>query len=287
MTLGVVDMAMVGGLGIEELDASALGNTWIFGTLIFGLGMGFGLDPIISQSHGAGDSKRIALALQRGVVVALLMSVPIALAWAFTDGALNLFGQAEEMSQMAQAYVQIQIFSIPTFLIFNTLRQYLQGRGIVYPALWIVLVGNAFNIVANWLLIYGHWGFPTMGIEGAGLATASTRCFLLLSLYLWMRAFHLFDGAWLPWSREALALGGLAEIFHFGLPVALQYGLEGWAFQLTTIMAGWLGEVELAAHSISLNLSSIAFMLPLGLSMGAATRVGNLIGQGRFQGCAT
>jgi MATE family multidrug resistance protein len=119
-----------------------------------------------------------------------------------------------------------------------------------------------------------------MGLAGAGIATGTTRVILLAALVIWVWKFRLHEGAWTRPDRSAFDRRGLREILGHGVPVGIQYGLEGWAFQIATLMSGRLGEVELAAHVIVLNLASVAFMLPLGVSMGAATRVGNLIGAG-------
>lgn len=278
MLLGVVDTLMVGRLGVHELDAASLGNVWLWGTLIFGMGVIFGMDPIVAQAHGARDDRRIGRALQQGLVVALVCSVPLGLSWWLAEEALVGMGQVPALAADAERYLVIQIPSIPAFLGFTALRQYLQGRGIVAPALWITLIANVLNVILDWALIFGHLGLPAMGLTGAAIATTITRSFLFVGLALWVWRYRLHEGAWHGWSRAAFDPRGLGEIFAFGIPVALQYGLESWAFQGVAIMAGWLGEVELAAHTIVLNMASLTFMLPLGISIGAATRVGNLIG---------
>ncbi len=281
MSLGVVDMLMVGQLGVHELDAVALGNIWVFGTFVFGMGLVFGLDPIITQAHGAGDGKRVGLALQQGILIAAVASLPQALAWQGTGTVMVLFGQDPELAEAAHRYVTTQTVSIPAFLMFIALRQYLQGRGIVMPSLIVIIIANGFNVIANWALIFGHLGFPALGLEGAAMATAATRLFQLGVLVALVRFARLHEGAWLSWSWRSLHWADILQIVKYGVPVSLQYGLEMWAFQFSTLMAGWLGEAELAAHSIALNMAALAFMLPLGISLGAATRVGNLLGAGK------
>ncbi|MCH9687243.1 MAG: MATE family efflux transporter [Deltaproteobacteria bacterium] len=281
MLLGVVDTMMVGHLGTAALDAAALGSLWIWGTFVFGLGLVFGMDPVISQAHGAGQPHRIARALWRGLVVATLATPLLAASWWLTTPGLSLMGQDPALAEAAGRYVEIQLFSAWPMLGFFVLRQYLQGREIVMPALGAVIVANLFNVVANWALIFGHLGLPAMGLEGAGLATGLTRCVLCVALAAWIWLGRLYRGAWEPPSLAALDPRGLAEIIRHGIPIGLQYGLETWAFQITTLLAGVLGEASLAAHVIALNLASLTFMIPLGLSQGAATRVGNLVGAGR------
>jgi len=281
MMLGVVDTIMVGGIGSDALAAVALGTVWVFGTLVFGLGVALGIDPLLTQAHGAGDGAAVGLTMQRGLVVAALAGVPIALLWLWTEDVLVLAGQSPVLARMAHDYVLVQMPSVPAFLGFVVLRSYLQGRSIVAPTLWVTLIANLLNVACNWVLIHGELGFPRLGLTGAGIATGVTRTlmFVMLALAIWRGGLH--RGAWQPWSGAALDPAGLRRIVVLGLPVGLQLGLEMWAFQVATLMAGWLGEAELAAHTVVLNLASMAFMLPLGISMAAVTRVGNLLGAGQ------
>ncbi|MBL8972342.1 MAG: MATE family efflux transporter [Myxococcales bacterium] len=283
MMLGVVDTIMVGGIGSDALAAVALGTVWVLGTLVFGLGVTLGIDPLLTQAHGAGDGPAVGLALQRGLVVAALASLPIGWLWLWTEEVLLLAGQTPTLARMAHDYVIVQVVSVPAFLGFTVLRSYLQARSIVAPTLWVTLVANLLNAGFNYVLIHGELGFPRLGLTGAGVATGLTRTllFVLLALVIWRG--RLYVGAWRPWSRLALAPRGLGQIFALGLPVGVQLGLEMWAFQLATLFAGWLGEKQLAAHVVALNLASMSFMVPLGISMAAVTRVGNLLGAGRPQ----
>lgn len=284
MGFGVVDLLMLGRLGVAELDASALGNLWLFGTAIFGIGVMFGLDPIIAHAHGRGDGERAGLALQRGLIVAGLVSIPLIASGWWTEEVLLLLGQEVELCRDAETYVLVQIWSTAPMLWFYALRQYLQGREIVTPALWVTLACNLFNVAGNELLIFGHFealGIPALGLRGAGLASAATRTLLLVGLVIWTLRARLHVGAWQPWSRAAFDPRGLLEILRYGAPVGMQYTLEVWAFQASTLLAGELGRHELAAHSIVLNLASVTFMMPLGISFGASTVIGNLVGAGR------
>jgi MATE family multidrug resistance protein len=285
MAFGVVDTLMVGRVGIAELDAAALGNVWFWGTMIFGVGIVYGLDPIIAQAHGRGDGERAGLALQQGMIVSTLVAIPlIALGW-LTEEVMVAFGQDPVLAHMAEDYMVVQQWSIAPLLWFYTLRQYLQGREIVAPALWLALLANVFNVIGNEALIFGvPWlGLPELGLRGAGLASGCTRAFMAVGLVVWTLAAGLHRGAWLPWSTRALEPRGLLEVLRYGIPVGLHYTLEVWAFQLSTLLAGELGRNELAAHTIVLNVASVTFMVPLGISFGASTVIGNLIGKGRLQ----
>ncbi|MBW2282590.1 MAG: MATE family efflux transporter [Deltaproteobacteria bacterium] len=278
MTMGVVDTLMVSRIGFEALAAAALGNACVWGTLMFVQGAVMGIDPFVSQAHGARDGDRAALALQHGLVVAVLASLPVAALWLFTEDFLILARQSPELARVAHDYVRVQIPSIPLFAAFLALRQYLQGRTIVLPAMWVMLLANVFNAFANWVLIFGKLGFPELGVLGAGIATSLNRGFVLVALVVWVAVFRLHRGAWRPWDRAAFDPRGIARVLRIGIPVAITLSLEAWAFQVSMLMAGTLGAATLAAHSVVMNVISFIFMVPLGISIGASTRVGNLIG---------
>jgi MATE family multidrug resistance protein len=278
MLLGVVDTLMIGRVGVDALAASAMANAWIFGLLLFGQGFVHGIDPLITQYHGAGKPDEVALACQRGVVIALLVSLPICGLLLATDVFLLWMGQEPRLAAAAYRYTVVQVPSAPAYFVFIALRQYLQGRGIVRPTMWVILAVNVFNAGANWVLIFGKLGFPALGLYGAGIATALSRFATLLGLGLFIWAFDLHRGAWLRWSRKVLDPAALRRISAFGAPVAIQMALEVWAFSAGTLLAGRLGAAALAAHTIVLNMAALAFMLPLGISQAAVTRVGNLLG---------
>ena len=186
MMLWVVDIVMVGAVGYEELGAASLGRLVVMGTMMFGMGVVLGIDPLITQAHGAGDSRRIGLTVQSGLVLAVLISFPVGAIWLFTEPIMIWTGQDPGLSAMAHDYVLVQLPLIPFFLLFTVLRQYLQGRAIVYPTMWVVFLGNAVNIVANWALIFGKLGFPELGLLGAGIATCITQGFMLAGLGAWI-----------------------------------------------------------------------------------------------------
>jgi MATE family multidrug resistance protein len=281
MLLGFVDVVMVGHYATEALAAASLANVWLMGSMMFFMGILMGLDPLISQAHGAGDGARCGLALQRGLALALMLSPLLALAWYFTEPALLLTGQTPELAREAAKFARVQIPSVPFLMASVAIRSYLQGRGIVLPSMWVALVANLWNAGLAWLLIYGKLGAPELGLEGAGIATALTRVFSFLAIALIVWRLGLTQGAWTPWSARAFERRGLAEIARIGLPIAVQTCLEVWAFSSSALIAGRLGESVLAGHSVVMNLASISFMVPFGLSIGASIRVGNLIGAGR------
>jgi len=284
MMLGVVDTLMLGRVSREALDAAALGNLWAMGTVVVGLGVVLGVDPLIAQAHGAGDGRAVGLVTQRGLVVASLVAVPVVALWTCTGAGLTLLGQEPALAAEAQVYVTAQLHGAPAYLIFAVLRAYLQGRGITRPMVVVVLAANVVNALADWVLIFGALGARRLGVFGAGLATGTTRVFMVAGLAWLIVRQKLYRGAWTPWSRAALDRAGLASVARGGLGIGVQLGLEVWAFQAAMLLAGRLGEAPLAAYAVVINLASFSFMVPLGVSMAAVTRVGNLIGAGDPRG---
>lgn len=281
MLMGFVDTVLLGHVGVHELAASSIANVWIHGTLFFAMGVIIGIDPLIAQAHGRGDGDAVGLAGQRGLVLALALSVPLAICWYATEWVLLAVGQDPLLARDAQVFARVQIPSIPFFLAFSALRQYLQCRGIVRPAMWVILFANVVNALLAWALIFGHLGLPALGLWGAGIATSLTRgfCFFGLSWMIWYLALHV--GAWPRPSAAIFDAQAFRRVLGLGFPVAIHFSLEIWAFSGAALLAGLLGAVPLAAHTIALNLASLTFMLPLGISQGAVTRVGNLLGANR------
>jgi MATE family multidrug resistance protein len=282
MGMGFVDLVVVGRVSVEAFAAVALANPWQYATLMFAQGILMALDPVVSQAHGARDGARAAEAFQQGCVLALAMSPWVILCWTQTEEVLLLFGQDPALARQAERYLAVQMPSVPFFLVYAALRQYLQGREIVRPVLWVVLLGNVVNALANWVLVFGHWGFPALGLVGAGIATSVTRVAMLGAGIALVFGFRLHEGAWVPWTRRAFEVRGLRLLLAIGFPIAIQTSLELWAFATSNLIAGRLGGVPVAAHALVMNLASITFMVPLGIAQGTAVRVGNLIGAGRL-----
>jgi len=278
MMMGMVDTAMVGRVSVDALAAASIGNAFVYTTLLAANGLLMGMDPVVSHAHGRGDGRTAGIALQRGLVIAALLSVVLGALWVLIGPALTLLRQEPRLVEAAGTYVRVQIPSIVFFLGFTALRQQLQGREIMRPAMWATLIANLSNALLNWVLIFGHWGFPAMGLEGAGIATAVNRVVMLAILVWLVRAAGLLEGAWVPWTRDALAPRGLLRIVALGWPVSLQMALEILAFSGSTLVAGWIGATAVAAHQVTLNFAALSFMMPLGISQAAATRVGNLLG---------
>jgi MATE family multidrug resistance protein len=284
MTMGAVETLMVGHLGPNELAASALGNVWEWTWLCLGLGLVMGIDPLISQAHGRGDGPGTALALQRGLVLGVLASVPICVCLAFTREGLLWLGQDPEVAELAGTYNLFKLPTVPCYLIYSALRQYLQSRTLMLPVTLVMWTGNLIHVLLAWLLVFGGPGVPALGLVGAAIAESTTFVLLVVGLSAAIWVFKLYRGAWRRWRRDAISPRGLLQTARLGAPIGMQIAFEAWAFSIATFMAGWIGRDAIGGHQIVLNLAALAFMIPLGVAQGAATRVGNLVGAGDAAG---
>ena len=282
MSLWVIDVIMLGQVSVHALDAASLGRLWMFGTSILTIGLLLGLDPVAAQAYGAGDRRGLVLAGQRGLVSVLLLA-PVWLGLALSTGpALELSGQDPALAAEAHRYVLAQLPGLPCFFGYIVLRHWLQAQGRMKPIMWATISVNAVNVFFNWLLIFGHWGLPALGAVGAGVATGIAMVYVFA--FLAVAAHGLGEGSpwrgWRGWGRTVLHGRSIGRMLALGAPVGLQMGLEYWAFSITTLWAGWLGHDPLAAHTVAVSISSLTFMVPMGISFAAVTRVGNLVGAG-------
>lgn len=282
MLMGVVDAMMLGRVSAAALASGALGHIVAIALIMFGSGVLAALDPLIAQAHGAGDHRAVAAHFQRGVVMAGMLTLPFALALWDVRGLLELLGQPAEAIGDAAAYARAIIPGILAYLLFVSLRQTLQAMSIVRPAALAIVAGNVANVVGNYALIFGHFGAPALGVAGSGWSTSICRWAMLL--YLFFASRRTLAPYWRGFTAEALALRGQLLLLRIGVPIGLHYSVELLIFATVALLIGRMGVTELAGHQIAINIISLSFMIPLGVSGAAATRVGNAIGRGDLAG---
>ena len=284
MMLGFVDTLLLGRLSVAALDAVALANMYGWAALALGMGAVMGMDPLVSQAYGDGDSEAAALALQRGLVVAFGVGIPVGIAWSLTEPALLLLGQDPELARLAQEYNLLRAPSAPFILSFTAIRGWLAGRNVVAPAMWLAVGMNVLNAVLGWALIFGKLGLPRLELTGAALVASAVAIAEPAALWAVIRFGGIHHGAWRRWDRRSFDVRGLLQIVRIGFPTGLQMSLEGSAWSLAAMMAGWLGPSALAAHTIVLNMIALWFQVPVGISLAGSVRVGNLLGASDLPG---
>ena len=278
MLMGAVDTVMVGRVSPTDLAAVALGNLYFFGVAVFGMGVLFGLDPVISQAVGAEDRVAVARGVQRGAVLSLALAVGASLLLLPAGPILTLLRQPPDVVPVARGYALASILGVLPFYLFNVVRQSLQAMEKVAPILATVVLANLFNVFFNWILIYGNLGFPALGAVGSGWATSLSRWFMLLALlgigWRWV------GGYVRPFRREAFAAAPLVRFLRLGTPIGVQQVLEFGVFGAAGLLMGWMGTVAMASHQVALNLAALTFMVPVGIAQAAAVLVGQAVGRG-------
>ena len=278
MTMGVVDTIMVGHLSPAALAGVALGNVYFFGAAIFGLGVLMALDPVIAHAVGAGDHAAIGRGVQRGVVLAVLLTIPTALLLWPAPEFLAFLRQPAEVAPAAGAYARVSIPGVLGLFLFTVFRQSLQALHRVRPIVITIVLANLANVLLNWVFTYGRLGAPALGVAGAALAT--TICRLLMAALLLLLAWPLLGPHVRPFHREALERRPLGRLLRLGAPIGAQHQLEYGVFGLVALLMGRMGTHQVGGHQIALNLASVTFMVPLGLSAAAAVVVGHAVGRG-------
>ncbi|MCZ4279340.1 MATE family efflux transporter [Kiloniella laminariae] len=284
MALVTTDVIMMGWLGPKFLAAGTLASSLMSPFYLFGIGLVSAVAPMIAQAIGARDFKSVRRTVRQGFWVSVLLAAfLVALIW--NTKAIFLFaGQTEESSGMAQVYVHYAIWHLFASFLFLVLRCLLSAQGKTKVILVITLAGIVVNGLGNYALMFGNWGFPRLELMGAGISTTFVNTVMFLIALGYILTHHRFKRyailvrLWKPdWNR-------FFEIFRIGLPVGCMLTAETGLFAAATLLMGWLGTNELAAHAVALQCASIAFMIPLGISQAATIRVGLAYGAKKSEG---
>jgi MATE family multidrug resistance protein len=256
-----------------------------FPIVICATGMLFGMDTEVAQSFGARDDAACRRTLVQGLWLSAMVGPVAAASLAAMLPLLRGLGTNAHVMELLDPFVKALLWGVLPLLFYTALRRYLQAINIVKPITFAVVSANLLNFCGNWLLMYGNWGFPKMGLEGSGYSTSISRLYiagvLLIAVVLHeRRAVVRVPIDWLPHAALIRRLAAL------GFPSAMQILAEGAVFGIVSVMAARFDEVSLAAHSIAVNVISITYMVPLGISSAAAVRVGQAAGRRSPQGIA-
>lgn len=281
MLMGIVDTMMVGRLpdSAASIGAVSLGHALFIVLGLTGAGLLLGLDTLVAQSFGAGNVADCHHSLLNGAYLAVAMTPLLMAAGWLSFPLFSLLGIDPGLLQLTIPYLKALLWGMLPLLLYFAFRRYLQAMNLVAPVAFALISANLVNVVANWALIYGHLGFPRMGVEGAGWATCLSRAYmagvLLIAIVRHDRRYG--TGLWAVASRPDPVR--IRRLVALGLPASAQLLLEISAFSAASGLAGKLGALPLASHQIALNTASFMFMVPLGISSAAAVRVGQAVGR--------
>ena len=279
ITMSMVDTLMVGRISPEAIGAVGVGGALFFAVGVFAMGLLLGLDTLVSQAFGAKRLDECHVWLLHGVALALALTPPVmATLWLLT-ASLEHWGFHPDVLALTAPYLSTLTWSVPPLLLYAAFRRYLQGMGVVRPVMIALVLANVMNALANWVLIFGKFGAPALGVRGAAWATVASRVVMagaLLAVIVYRERskapglFHTPLRIEMPRARRLLALG---------FPAAMQTVLEVGAFAAASAFAARLVPAALAAHQIALHFVAFTFMIPLGVGSAGAVRVGHAVGR--------
>ena len=272
---GLADTIMVGQYGTNELAASSFVNNVLNAFIIFGTGFSFALTPLVGENLARDKRYVVSAWLKNGIVANFLLSLLLVAVLTLIYFNLDMFGQKESLLPLIRPYFLISMISVVFIMLANSFRQFVEGITDPSVSMWILIIGNALNILGNYVLIYGKWGFPEMGLVGAGWSTLFSRIFMFVMFVLVFLCRPSYKAYRKGFKRMWVLPNRLVRITKLGVPIALQQGLEAVTFSLTAIMVGWLAtytEENMAAHQVVIAISTISFTTYLGLGSATAIR---------------
>jgi MATE family multidrug resistance protein len=284
MSINVTDTVMIGWLGPKQLAAAVLATQGFFLFWMFGAGFAQAVMPVAANAAGRGDVRGVRRSVRMGLWVILaygaLSMVPL---WKM-EAILLALGQDPEIAALAGSFMHVLQWSMFPALGIAGLRSYLSVLDRAHVVLFVTLFGTLVNALGNWALIFGHFGLPALGMQGAAIASVATNlamCAILVAYTAMsppLKRYELYVRFWRPdWPA-------FTEVLRLGWPISTTIIAEVGLFAAASIMMGWLGAIALAAHGIALQLASIAFMAPLGLANAATVRVGRAHGAEDWRG---
>ncbi len=276
--VSLIDNMMVGHVGTTELAAASFANSVFMIGMVFGMGITFGVTPLVGKAFGDNDYRTTVIWLKNGVfshfIAGLLLTLIMFGVYLF----LPLMGQPPEVLELAKPYYILLCFSYFPFLLFFSFKQFFEGIGNTKIAMLITLTANVVNIIVNYVLIFGKLGFSEMGLNGAGIGTLVSRIIMPIMFVYFIARKSRFLEYFRSARLEQITKDRILQLFRIGIPIAFQLIVEVTAFGIGAVMMGWLGETSLAAHQVALGLASFTYMISLGVSQANTIRVSHQMG---------
>ncbi|MFK8137111.1 MAG: MATE family efflux transporter [Bdellovibrionales bacterium] len=280
--MGFVDTVMVARLGVAELGSVAFSSNIVSVGIICSLGMSSAIAALVSEAEGAGKKHLVGRYLRHGVL--LLQTYGLLLLGLFSFLILNIhwFNQTPEITKLAPLYLKWVIYSFPAIALFHCFKQFYEATHRSVVPMVAVYSANILNVVLNYALIFGNFGAPEMGIEGAAIASLASRYFMATSIIIYTYTRKNFAEYGLSFANFKLELPYLKKTFQIGIPSSLQYLFEVGAFAFCGVLAGTLGNTEISSHQIALNLAAFTYMGALGWSFASSVKIGNAFGSEKY-----
>ncbi len=283
IVMGFADTLMVGWYGTQELAAAGFVNNVMGLILIAAIGFSYGLTPIVGALFGEGKEEQIAQKLKNSLLANNILSMIMLAVLAIVYFNLHHMGLPPELVPMMRPYFIVISLSILPQMAFNAFKQFSDGIQDTRTPMWVMLASNGLNVVLNWVLIFGYWGFPEWGLFGAGVATLVSRMVQWGAMSLIFHFTPRYGHHPKRFRTARVCREDLQEMKRMGWPLALQMGMEAGSFSLSAIYVGWLGTTALAGHQIMLTIGQLCFMLYYGMSAAVAVLVSYHRGTGEWE----
>ena len=282
ITVYVADNMMVGRLGASPLAAVSLAVAIIAVPTVIGFGIGFALPPLVSEADGANDKKKISIYFKHSLVINILIGLLAFLGILAFLPLLDSLGQSVEVVPLAKGYLFYSGIALIPMMIFLAFRSLSDGMGETLPPMIAMIIGNIVNIFFNYVLIFGKFGFPAFGVDGAAIASIIARVSMIVVIVFLLIN---WKGLWTyiaSCNFKVYEFKVFKKLIDLGIPTSLQMFFEISAFSGAALIMGLVSRDAQAAHQIAINLASITFMICTGLAMASTIRVGNQLGQENY-----
>ncbi len=278
--VGFADNIMVGHHSTDELAAASFVNNFFNLVFIAGMGFSYGLTPIIGNHYAREEYAEAGQMLRNSLFINFIVGILLSLFMLVLLLNIHILKQPEELMPYIIPYYILQLFSVIFTMLFNAFKQFSDGTTDTLTPMFIMLGANVLNIFGNYLLIYGNWGCPELGLTGAGISTLASRILtfgVFCLLFAFCPRYKVYREGF---SRGTINRQGQMKLLKLGVPVGFQMGVETGSFSLSVIMMGWLGSIALAAHQVVGVITTLGFMVYYGIAAAVAIRVSAYKGRG-------
>ena len=282
--IGIVDNIMVGKLGTSQLAAVSLGNSMIFVAMSLGIGFSTAITPIVAEAQGEKDEAKIKSAFQHGLLLCTILGLFLFLLIVVAKPVMELLHQPKEVIDLAKPYLDWVAFSLVPLIIYQGYKQFADGLSLTKYSLYAIVMANVVHVFFNYVLIYGVWIFPKLGIVGAAIGTVISRILMVVFMHYLLRSKTSLRPYFKGFSWNSIQRKMVVQLVRLGFPSAMQMLFEVVLFTAGIWLCGMLGKTSQAANQIALSMASMTFMFAMGLSVVSMIRVSNYKGMHDYKG---
>ncbi|MEY2630407.1 MAG: Multidrug resistance protein NorM, partial [Bacteroidota bacterium] len=281
--IGIVDNIMVGKLGSTELAAVSLGNSLIFVAMSIGIGFSTAITPIVAEADAENDTGKIRSAFHHGLLLCTILGFMLFGLVVLAQPIMELLHQPKEVIVLAKPFLTWVAFSLIPLIIYQGYKQFADGLSMTKVSMYAIIMANILHVIINYLLIYGIWFFPKMGIIGAALGTVVSRIAMVVFMHFILSRKAQLKPYFQNFSFDQIKKATISKIVSLGLPSAMQMLFEVVLFTAAIWLCGSIGKTSQAANQIALSLASMTFMFAMGLSVVSMIRISNQKGLGDYK----